>query len=470
MTEGTTDDEALTRRHRVDRRWQRVKNGVQMASDTPATGRESVGERLKRLRLARGLSQRELAAPGVSYAYISRIEAGTRQPSVKALRKLAAKLEISPDYLETGSELDMGEELELRLADLELSVRLGVSEEVQPRLEEVLAEAVAAGDGPTARRARLALGELAQARGAFDDAVELLEAATAGEAFLPVENVDVYSQLGRAYVASGRTQQAVTLFENCVDALSAETDPSLEARYATLLSYALSDIGELGRAEAAVKHALDRSKDSEDPYTRVRLYWSLARLAYAEGRESFALGNVRKAIALLQATDDSLHLARAHLLAAHITLARDDHDEADGHLGLAASLLGVSPSVQDVVELKILSSRVARLKNSPEAALALAREALELVAGSSLVDEGYASGALADALALAGDTAAADAAYSRSVELLEGQGRWRDAALACRTWGHMLRDAGREQQALDVLDRAAELGMKATPADVHAER
>ena len=90
----------------------------------PAAG-ETIGERLKRLRLERGLSQRELAAPGVSYAYISRIEAGTRQPSVKALRRLAVKLSVSADYLETGSDLDPEAERELRLSDLELAIRLG---------------------------------------------------------------------------------------------------------------------------------------------------------------------------------------------------------------------------------------------------------------------------------------------------------------------------------------------------------
>src|ERR1051326_8352009 len=83
---------------------------------TPGAG-ETIGQRLKRLRLERGLSQRELAAPGVSYAYISRIEAGTRQPSVKALRRLAAKLGVSPAYLETGSDLDPTEARELKLAD-----------------------------------------------------------------------------------------------------------------------------------------------------------------------------------------------------------------------------------------------------------------------------------------------------------------------------------------------------------------
>ncbi|HET9675684.1 MAG TPA: helix-turn-helix transcriptional regulator, partial [Gaiellaceae bacterium] len=56
--------------------------------------REPIGVRLRRLRLERGLSQRELASQGVSYAYISRIEAGTRRPSVKALRMLARKLGV----------------------------------------------------------------------------------------------------------------------------------------------------------------------------------------------------------------------------------------------------------------------------------------------------------------------------------------------------------------------------------------
>lgn len=66
---------------------------------------ETVGTRLRRLRIERQLSQRELACDGVSYAYISRIEAGTRDPSVKALRKLAAKLGVTAIYLETGTDM-----------------------------------------------------------------------------------------------------------------------------------------------------------------------------------------------------------------------------------------------------------------------------------------------------------------------------------------------------------------------------
>ena len=85
---------------------------------------ETVGARLSRLRRERGLSQRDLSSPGITYAYISRIEAGARTPSVKALRMLAQKLGVTPEYLETGSELGGPDLRELRLAEQELRLRL----------------------------------------------------------------------------------------------------------------------------------------------------------------------------------------------------------------------------------------------------------------------------------------------------------------------------------------------------------
>lgn len=70
----------------------------------------TVGNRIKQRRLELGLSQRELADDGVTYAYISRLEADTRTPSIKVLRTLAPKLGVSVHWLETG-EPDPAEEL-----------------------------------------------------------------------------------------------------------------------------------------------------------------------------------------------------------------------------------------------------------------------------------------------------------------------------------------------------------------------
>src|SRR5919198_3008491 len=85
---------------------------------------EPIGVRLRRFRREQGLSQRQLAERGVTAAYISRIEAGARQPSVKALRVLARKLGVSADYLETGAMFKEEHERELRLVDAELELRL----------------------------------------------------------------------------------------------------------------------------------------------------------------------------------------------------------------------------------------------------------------------------------------------------------------------------------------------------------
>jgi transcriptional regulator with XRE-family HTH domain len=68
--------------------------------DDPA----AVGRRLKDARLAAGFSQRQLSFPGCSAAYISRLEAGDRVPSLQLLRKLAAKLNADEQYLATGVE------------------------------------------------------------------------------------------------------------------------------------------------------------------------------------------------------------------------------------------------------------------------------------------------------------------------------------------------------------------------------
>lgn len=329
--------------------------------EAPAAG-ETIGQRLKRLRLERGLSQRELAVPGVSYAYISRIEAGTRQPSVKALRRLAAKLGVTADYLETGSDLDEAAARELKLADLELAVRLGETDGAEEGLRALADDAAAASDRRSFLRASVMLAALAQDRGRNKDAVKLLETALRDEPFDPYGLADVYAQLARTYVGAGKPYAAVELFERCLDEVEDGGDLTLEARYATALSYALSDIGDTARAEEVIRRALEKSVDIDDPYMRVRLYWSMARLAHREGRSSAALEHVRKAIALLQLTDDTLHLARANLLAANISLARDEAESASSYLDQAEQFFGANPAAEDLLELRIRRARIAVLR------------------------------------------------------------------------------------------------------------
>ena len=85
---------------------------------------ELIGKRIRRLRRRHGISQRNLAGPGVSYAFLSRIEAGERNPSLRAMRYLARRLGVTPHYIETGRAVSEEDERELRLADAELELRM----------------------------------------------------------------------------------------------------------------------------------------------------------------------------------------------------------------------------------------------------------------------------------------------------------------------------------------------------------
>ena len=421
---------------------------------------ESIGQRLRRLRLERGLSQRELAGPGVSYAYISRIEAGARRPSVKALRMLAPKLGVSVEYLETGSELRESDERELRLADAELQLRLADDpSEAEATLTTLLDEAMRAGDTLLAARAEVALGYAADRRGDHAAAAARLESALESGAFSVTAHPDVYATLGRAYAALGTPARAVELFEQCLDELDdAEPDHSTAyVRFTVALSQALSDLGDLDRAQEAVRAALGRSKTVADPYARIRLYWSLARLEAHRGRPLAALEGFRRAVALLEATEDTLQLARAHVACAWTLIAADRADEARPHLELAERLFGPHPDPLDLAYLRTEQAKQAVQLGDGDDAVRRAQEALDVLGDSDPHEQGSAWCALAQGLALQGQVSEADAAFRRSVDLLEEHGQRRECAEALRAWAKLLREAGRESEALDVLERAAAL-------------
>jgi transcriptional regulator with XRE-family HTH domain len=84
------------------------------------------------LRLDLGLTQGQVSGPGATNAYISRIEAGDANPTIKALAVIAAKLGVSADYLATGEYRDpltrlyaVARKREAELLD-DLAVRAGL--------------------------------------------------------------------------------------------------------------------------------------------------------------------------------------------------------------------------------------------------------------------------------------------------------------------------------------------------------
>jgi transcriptional regulator with XRE-family HTH domain len=67
------------------------------------TERETMGQRLRRLREQRVYTQKGLAeVAGVHYVSLAKIEADKSDPHASTIRKLAAALDVSPEYLKFG--------------------------------------------------------------------------------------------------------------------------------------------------------------------------------------------------------------------------------------------------------------------------------------------------------------------------------------------------------------------------------
>src|SRR3954453_12862026 len=415
---------------------------------------ETIGERIRRLRSDAGLSQRAIAGPGVSAAYICRIEKGERTPSMKALRVMAKNLGVTAEYLETGTAHPHVDARDLRLSEAELELRLaedlGATEKT---FRSLLREARAAGDEASETRAQIGLGLIAAHRGEHAEAIERLEAAASAPFVSPLTHPDVFATLGHAYVVADRGKQAAELFGSCLEQVKS-TDHSAYVRFATYLSMALADLGDLAGARAAVADALVHADDPGDAYTRVRLYWSQARLAAMDGEFVAAKRNMGRAIALLETTEDRLHLARAHLLNAEIQLAGGDTEEAGEQLTLSESLFDGNEDAQERAWFLVEKGRWEARTDHGEQAVAHAREALRLVDEDAAL-EGRALWTLAEGLAAEGQTDEALDVIAKAAKLLRNETRYSTEVLGAQA--ALLERAGRVDDALATMKTLANL-------------
>src|SRR5437763_1023986 len=160
------------------------------------------------------MSQRELAEPGVSYAYLSRIEAGQCAPSLKALRIVARKLGVTVEHLETGSPVSVANARELRVLEAELRLRLDEDPSGAERIFRELVDAARAeGEVTLEVRARAGVGLALARRGELREAVFHLELALSSDSVSPLGRPDVYETLARCYAASGSVDRAVELLD-----------------------------------------------------------------------------------------------------------------------------------------------------------------------------------------------------------------------------------------------------------------
>src|SRR5919198_897187 len=251
------------------------------AVDEPPTQKagETVGERVRRLRLERGLSQRELSEPGISYAYLSRIEAGQRAPSLKALRIVARKLGVTAEHLETGSPVSIAVTRELRLTEAELRLRVDDDPTAAETTFRCLVDqARAEGETWTELRARIGVGLALARRGEVREAIFHLELALSSASVSALARPDVYETLARCHPLNGSSDRALELLDGALAEL--ERDAPDEAVTAGRLAGARGAIAGAnsndGPTRDALAEALERAEAAPDPSARAAILAGVA--------------------------------------------------------------------------------------------------------------------------------------------------------------------------------------------------
>src|SRR5438046_7973893 len=103
-------------------------------SSAPATAAR-LGERLRQLRVAAGLTQSDLAGERFSKEYVSQIERGKTRPTRETIEWLAVRLGVDSGFLEKGVSADERSRVEAMLSRAEALTSAQQSDEAIAELE-----------------------------------------------------------------------------------------------------------------------------------------------------------------------------------------------------------------------------------------------------------------------------------------------------------------------------------------------
>ncbi|HEU5211521.1 MAG TPA: tetratricopeptide repeat protein [Gaiellaceae bacterium] len=415
--------------------------------DDPA----AVGERLRAARERAGLTQRDLAFPGCSPAYISRIESGDRIPSLQLLRELGRRLGVSEDYLATGENRAAPDDA--RLLDAELALRLGDADDAQRLYEEVLHSPWSKEDYG---RALAGCGELAFLRGDPREAVQQIERALGVWGAQPDERPALAETLGRAKAMLGNIDEAVAIFRGCLEASERRKDVIEQLRFAVLLANALIDEGDFAAAAEVLASNVARSEGARDPLLRARIYWSQSRLYAMQNEHSQAARLARRALEIVELAEDDYYTARAHELLAHVELDRERPEEALELLEKAWPLYERSANAADQAGFRLEEARALAQLGRVEEAGALAMEVSGLLADAKPRQAGRSYALLAEIYASLGEPARARELYELAIEKLQPTPD-RYLVDAYSKLAALLENEGNPDAALTVLKRAMDV-------------
>jgi tetratricopeptide (TPR) repeat protein len=346
-----------------------------------------LGERLRQLRVAAGLTQSELAGDRCSKEYVSQIERGKTRPTPETIEWLAERLGVDAGFLGSGVATDERARLEGALSRAEALYEAQEDEEAAEAFEPLPAAARATGMPELQVRALVGAGLAKMRVSDHRGAVVLLNEAraiTEAESFSDVERADVLLRLGGCRYQLNSTQTALALFNEALG-LAERSGLPCDALKANILSWRSRCWQRQRDYEAArddVERALELSRGVEDLRTIGAAYFQASLIADREGHWVLARNYAERAREAYAELADRVHVS-----------------QLTNNLGGLNFLLG---NTDQAVEL---------LKESFAIALDLGRDA----------DAGRAVSSLAQVHLRTGELEQAEVQARHALELLEGR-------------------------------------------------
>ncbi|MFD5699380.1 tetratricopeptide repeat protein [Streptomyces lasiicapitis] len=430
-----------------------------------------IGRRVLRLRTERGLTQRQLAEPAYTAAYVSTLESGRVRPSESALRHLAGRLGVGYEELATGRPAHLATDLRLRLTDARRALATGDPEDAAAVFRTLAEEAVAHELLEEQAAALLGLGDCLLESGELTDARDCFAAVERLLADQPLPlRVPAIRGRATAHLLTGELRYSCYLLETTLDELNAS---GLHDPDALLLLYTASiapymDMGAHARAAQAAELALALAPRVSDPALVAHMHRGVARTLIAEGRTAEADASLAKAQELYRHLQIRTELAHCHWMRGYVHAQDGDLEGAESELRTARDMLASKRAALFTEQVEVELADVLRRRGKAEEAEALLRPLLTsgeepgtLGAERGAVHAGGAHRLLGLIAEERGDTDSAEEHYCAALSLLERSSAAGDLADLCRLLGDLLRRTGRIEAALDAYRTG--LGHRAAP-------
>jgi tetratricopeptide (TPR) repeat protein len=278
----------------------------------PAT---RLGERLRQLRVAAGLTQTDLAGERFSKEYVSQIERGKTRPTHETVEWLAARLGVDTTFLEKGVSADERSRVEAMLARAEALTNAHRYDEAIEELENSRTAVLATGAAELEHRSLMAEAWARMERGEVRPAMQLLDRCrTIAESpgFSDVDRAQVLFRMGVCRYHLSSIASAVGLFSEALALAEGSNLPCdlLRSEVLGWRSRCYRRQRDLEAAREDVERALELAKALGDEQTMASTYFQASIVAERMGHWVLARSYAERAKAYCEQLNDERNLGR----------------------------------------------------------------------------------------------------------------------------------------------------------------